>query len=82
MEQGCIVCKGKRYVAAIRDDGRAAIERCDACQSPADMDDMGAAALARMDGIECDALYPCYVTGGSIGGGYVLSKENGRQHLD
>ena len=62
----CSECQGRRYRVATRDDGYIAIERCDACSwygddDPRTMSDSDAAEIARMDGIRCELIYPCYV---------------------
>jgi hypothetical protein len=55
----CLVCNDKRYIIAERDDGREAVEACDACNS--NNTDEQAALSARADGIDCDRIYPCVV---------------------
>ena len=54
----CTTCNGKRYLISTRDDGRAAIERCDSCQEGSFTDE-DAARLALTDGIQCSPAYPC-----------------------
>ena len=59
MTSGCIACGDKRYLISDRDDGRPAVERCDACayfgdDDPRTLSDTGAAKLARNDGIVLD----------------------------
>jgi hypothetical protein len=58
----CSICKGKAYLVCQRDDGREAVERCDACADGV-LSDEQAAVLARRDGIDCEEAYPCYVKG-------------------
>jgi hypothetical protein len=57
----CEACENKRYLIATRDDGREAVERCDACCAD-DVTDVEAATLARADGILCSTTYPCVLT--------------------
>ncbi len=57
----CEVCRGLRYIEAERDDGRMAIEACDACSTGPGFHDEEAAFLARADGYECDLTYPCII---------------------
>jgi hypothetical protein len=56
----CPICEGRAYLISERDDGRKAVERCDACAHSA-LSDEQAAVLARHDGIQCAESYPCYV---------------------
>lgn len=56
----CPECEGKRYLVATRDDGRIAIERCDACSSHL-FSDEDAAILAIRDGYDVRRQYPCIV---------------------
>ncbi|MBO0715714.1 MAG: hypothetical protein J2P55_00055 [Rhizobiales bacterium] len=64
----CDVCNGKRYLICERtEDGRKAVERCDACSwwgenDPRTLWDEDAAKLAQADGIACAPTYPCYLT--------------------
>jgi hypothetical protein len=50
---------GTRYIISIRDDGRAAVEACDACRDQNSFSDEDAARLAVADGIKCSPEYPC-----------------------
>lgn len=59
-EVTCEACNNHRYIIALRDDGRKAIEACDSCASHILPDDK-AAAIARWDGIDCNETYPCYL---------------------
>lgn len=52
----CEVCSGKVYLIAERDDGRRAVERCDACAG--NLSDEQAAILARYDGIPAAEEHP------------------------
>jgi len=56
----CTICNDKRYLICERSDGRKAVERCDACAPQ--WSDAHAAYVARMNGIACEAKYPCYLT--------------------
>jgi hypothetical protein len=56
MTSRCIACGDKQYLISVQDDGRQAIERCDACayfgdDDPRTLSDTDAAKLARDDGI-------------------------------
>jgi len=62
----CQFCQDKRYVISERDDGRLAIERCDACSSTDSerpISDCDASLLARANGIRCETNYPHYLIG-------------------
>lgn len=58
--KACQACGDKLYIVSRRDDGRLAVEACDAC-SYGILSDEGAAAIARKDGIECATAYPYVV---------------------
>ena len=63
----CEICNDKKYLVCLRcEDGREAIERCDACQWYGDDDsrtlsDEDVVTFARADGIACFSDYPCYI---------------------
>jgi hypothetical protein len=57
----CTTCNGQTYLVRERDDGRQAIERCDACAAGV-LSDEQAAILARHDGIQCSERYPCVIS--------------------
>jgi hypothetical protein len=62
MKPKCDVCADKLYIIRTRDDGRMAVQRCDACRGPDSemfLCDEGAAFLAKLDGIKCSGAYPC-----------------------
>jgi len=54
----CEVCRGLRYIEAERDDGRMAIEACDACTAGTGFRDAEAAKAATAAGYVCDPTYP------------------------
>lgn len=56
----CEICKNRRYLICMRDEGVLAVERCDEC-TPEYWGDEDAAILAKRDGINCMPDYPCYV---------------------
>ena len=58
----CDVCSDDRWLICTRsEDGREAVERCDACQDVDSFFDEDAAVLARAAGVDCEVDYPCYL---------------------
>jgi hypothetical protein len=59
-EPKCGICSGKKYLLSTRDDNRKAVEACDNCRT-GEFNDEDAAKLAKLDGVDCCDIYPCYV---------------------
>jgi CRISPR/Cas system-associated protein Cas10 (large subunit of type III CRISPR-Cas system) len=60
IESKCEICKDKKYLVSTRDDGEDAIEACDNCRED-NFYDEDAAKIAKLDGVDCFDIYPCFV---------------------
>jgi hypothetical protein len=58
----CAVCQDKQYLISTRDDGRKAVERCDACSKDILTDEAAAELAIVLDGVQCSKTYPCIIS--------------------